>query len=34
VSFAPYTTDHVRVLVTGTADGVWSRITEIEAWGR
>jgi PKD repeat protein len=33
VTFAPYTTDRLRVLVTGVADGTWSRITEIEAWG-
>jgi PKD repeat protein len=34
VAFSPYTTDRIRVLVTGVADGAWSRITEIEAWGR
>jgi hypothetical protein len=33
VSFAAYTTDRIRVVVTGVADGTYSRITEIEAWG-
>ena len=33
VSFLPYTTDRVRIVVTATADGIWSRITEFEAWG-
>ncbi|HET7778266.1 MAG TPA: Ig-like domain repeat protein, partial [Rudaea sp.] len=32
VSFAPYTTDRIRVIVTAVADNLWSRITEIEAW--
>jgi hypothetical protein len=32
VSFAAYTTDSIRITVTGTPDS-WSRITEIEAWG-
>jgi hypothetical protein len=32
VTFAPYTTDRIRISVTGTADGVWSRLTEVEAW--
>jgi hypothetical protein len=32
VTFAPYTTDRIRIYVTGTKDGQWSRITEIEAW--
>lgn len=32
VSFAAYTTDRIRVLVTGSKDGLWSRITEVEAW--
>jgi hypothetical protein len=32
VAFAPYTTDRIRIYVTGTKDGQWSRITEIEAW--
>jgi hypothetical protein len=34
LSFAPYTTDRIRIYVTGSQDGVWSRITEVEAWGR
>jgi len=34
VSFPPYTTDRIRVVVTAMADGAWSRITEIEAWGK
>jgi PKD repeat protein len=34
VPFASYTTDRMRVVVTGVADDAWSRITEIEAWGR
>jgi len=33
VSFAAYTTDRIRISITGSKDGVWSRITEIEAWG-
>ena len=33
VSFSPYTTDRIRVLVNAVADNLWSRITEIEAWG-
>jgi hypothetical protein len=33
VSFSAYTTDRIRIWVTGTADGLWSRITEVEAWG-
>jgi hypothetical protein len=32
VAFSAYTTDRIRILVTGTQDGVWSRITEVEAW--
>lgn len=32
VSFASYTTDRIRISVTGSADGRWSRITEVEAW--
>ena len=32
VSFAAYTTDSIRITITGTTDS-WSRITEIEAWG-
>jgi hypothetical protein len=31
---APYTTDRIRVVVNGTADRTWSRVAEIEAWGR
>jgi len=33
VSFSPYTTDRIRIVVTAVADNLWSRITEIEAWG-
>jgi hypothetical protein len=33
VSFSPYTTDRIRIVTNGSADGIWSRITEIEAWG-
>ena len=33
VSFSPYTTDRIRIYVTGAKDGFWSRITEVEAWG-
>ena len=33
VWFSPYTTDRIRIYVTGSQDGIWSRITEIEAWG-
>ena len=33
VAFAAFTTDRIRVVVTGVADGTYSRITEIEAWG-
>jgi hypothetical protein len=32
--FAPVATTKVRVLVTAVADGVWSRITEVEAYTR
>src|SRR5258706_12074509 len=32
VSFTAFTTDRIRVTVTGTTDS-WSRLTEIEAWG-
>jgi len=32
VSFSPYTTDRIRILITGVADGGWSRVAEIEAW--
>ena len=31
VTFPPLTTEHIRVVVTGTRD-TWSRIVEIEAW--
>jgi len=34
VWFTPYVTSKIRISVTGTQDGVWSRITEIEAWGQ
>ena len=33
VWFDPVATDRIRINVTGTQDGVWSRITEVEAWG-
>jgi len=33
IAFAPFTTDRIRVMVSGVADGTYSRITEIEAWG-
>jgi hypothetical protein len=33
VTFAAYTTDRIRIVVNGVADNLWSRITEIEAWG-
>ena len=32
VSFAAYTTDRIRINITGTTDS-WSRLTEVEAWG-
>ena len=32
VSFGAYTTDRIRILVTRSKDGGWSRITELEAW--
>ena len=32
LTFAALTTDRIRVYVTGSRDGVWSRIVEIEAW--
>ena len=32
VSFAAYTTDRIRILVIGSKDALWSRITEVEAW--
>jgi len=31
-NFSPLTTDKIRIVVTGTADGVFSRIAELEAW--
>jgi hypothetical protein len=31
-AFAPISTSKIRVLVTGTADGVWTRIAEVEAY--
>ena len=33
ITFSPYTTDRIRVTVNAVADNLWSRITEIEAWG-
>ena len=33
VSFAAFTTSRIRIVVTGVADGTYSRIAEIEAWG-
>ena len=33
VWFNPFATDRVRVTIGATQDGVWSRVTEIEAWG-
>jgi hypothetical protein len=32
VSFNAYTTDRIRIYITGSQDGVWSRLTEVEAW--
>jgi PKD repeat protein len=32
VSFTPYTTDRIRINVTNALK-IWSRITEVEAWG-
>jgi hypothetical protein len=32
VSFTPFATDRIRVVVNAAADALWSRITEIEAW--
>ena len=32
VSFAAFATDRIRINVTGTKDGTWSRLTEVEAW--
>jgi hypothetical protein len=32
VSFSPSATSRIRIVVNGTQDGVWSRITEVEAW--
>ena len=28
------TTDRIRINVNSSADGGWSRITEVEAWGQ
>jgi peptidyl-Asp metalloendopeptidase len=33
VFFNAYTTDRIRILVTGAKDRLWSRITEVEGWG-
>jgi hypothetical protein len=33
VTFPPYTTNRIRILVTAVADNLWSRITEVQAWG-
>ena len=33
VAFPAYTTNRIRIVANGVADGAWSRITEIEAWG-
>jgi hypothetical protein len=33
VTFAPITTSRIRVVVTRSAAGLWSRVTEIEAYG-
>jgi hypothetical protein len=33
VPFTAYTTDRIRINVTGTID-MWSRLTEVEAWGQ
>jgi hypothetical protein len=32
VSFNAYATDRIRILITGSKDALWSRVTEIEAW--
>src|SRR6266550_7526971 len=32
VTFAAYTTDRIRINITGAVDS-WSRLTEVEAWG-
>src|SRR5436190_16664232 len=31
--FAALSTTKIRMNVSGTADGVWTRIAEVEAWG-
>jgi hypothetical protein len=31
-NFAPLSTTKIRVFVTGTKDGIWSRIAEVEAY--
>jgi len=33
VTFAAYTTDRIRINITGAVDW-WSRLTEVEAWGQ
>ena len=33
IAFQTFTTDRIRVAITGTKDGYWSRVTEVEAWG-
>ena len=32
LNFSAFTTDRIRINITGTVDG-YSRITEVEAWG-
>jgi hypothetical protein len=32
--FPAYATNAIRIVVNSTQDGAWSRITEVEAWGR
>jgi len=34
VSFSPFTTDRIRLVVKSSADHTWSRVTEFEAWGQ
>ena len=34
VTFTPFTTTAVRIVAKKSIDGTWSRITEVEAWGR
>ncbi len=33
IAFSPFTTNRIRVVVAAVADNLWSRITEIQAWG-